>query len=234
MRETGQSPRPEDIVVFSILRPSTCEECGRELWKGECLQLEDGKPLCLTCADLDHLMFLPRGHAALTRRATKHSALRAVVVRFSTARKRYERQGILVEQGALEEAERECLADEEARAVARRRAAERRAWLDAEYVKEFAERVRERYPGCPPSEETAVAERACERYSARVGRSAAAKRFEPEAIDLAVGAHVRHAHTEYKALLARGWGRRDARSAVASRVGEILDAWRSHPRETMD
>jgi hypothetical protein len=93
--------------------------------------------------------------------------------------------------------------------------------------------VRERYPGCAPSEETVIAERACEKYSARVGRSAAAKRFDPEAIDLAVRAHVRHAHTEYEALMARGWSRGDARSAVASQVDQILEVWKSHPREAM-
>jgi hypothetical protein len=37
------------------------------------------------------------------------------VVRFSRARKRYERHGILVEADALERVEAECLADEQAR-----------------------------------------------------------------------------------------------------------------------
>jgi hypothetical protein len=225
-----QESDSDEIVVFSIVRDSICGECGRELWRGEFLRMEDGKPLCLTCADLDHLVFLPRGDAALTRRATKHSALHAIVVRFTRARKRYERQGILVEESALEKAERECLADEEARALARERAADRRARLDAEYVEKFAERVRGRYPGCAPSEERVIAERACERYSARVGRSAAAKQFDPEAIDLAVRAHVRHMHTEYETLLIRGWSRGDARAAVASRVEEILDGWIRHTR----
>jgi hypothetical protein len=36
-------------------------------------------PLCLTCADLDHLVFLGAGDAALTRRAKKASTLSAVV-----------------------------------------------------------------------------------------------------------------------------------------------------------
>ena len=40
--------------------------------------------------------------AALTLRAKKNSRLSAVVVRFSRARKRYERQGILVAEDALE------------------------------------------------------------------------------------------------------------------------------------
>jgi len=65
----------------------------------------------MSCADLDHLVFLARGDAALTLRARKHSGLSAVVVRFSRARKRYERQGVLVEEAALDQAEAECLAD---------------------------------------------------------------------------------------------------------------------------
>ena len=32
--------------------------------------------LCLACADLDHLEYLPRGNVALTRRAAKYSKLR--------------------------------------------------------------------------------------------------------------------------------------------------------------
>jgi hypothetical protein len=39
-----------------------------------------------------------------------------VVVRFSRARKRHERQGLLVEEAAVERAEQQCLSDEEARA----------------------------------------------------------------------------------------------------------------------
>jgi hypothetical protein len=73
------------IVVFSIIRDSTCAECGRDLYKGQLLRLEREQALCLTCADLDHLAYPPRGDAALTRRAKKLSKLHAVVVRFSRA-----------------------------------------------------------------------------------------------------------------------------------------------------
>jgi hypothetical protein len=73
--------------------------------------MEGERPLCLACADLDHLVYLPRGDTALTRRARKHSALSAVVVRFSRTRKRYERQGVLVEESALEQAGEECSAE---------------------------------------------------------------------------------------------------------------------------
>ena len=76
--------------------------------EGRFLRLEAERPLCLYCADLAHLVFLERGDAALTRRATRYSTLHAVVVRFSCARKRYERQGVLVEEKALAKAEDEC------------------------------------------------------------------------------------------------------------------------------
>lgn len=42
---------------------------------------------------MDHPTFLPSGDAALTRRAKRGSGMSAVVVRFSWARRRYERQG---------------------------------------------------------------------------------------------------------------------------------------------
>src|SRR5437870_10150053 len=96
----------KDIVVFSILKASTCGECKCELFKGAFLKMEAGQPLCLECADLDHPVYLPRGDTALTRRASKYSTLRVVVVRFSRARKRYERQGILVDEEALAREER--------------------------------------------------------------------------------------------------------------------------------
>jgi hypothetical protein len=215
-----------EIVVFSILKPSACAECGEELWKGSFLRMEKGKPLCLECADLDHLVFIPRGDAALTRRSRKYSTLSAVVVRFSRSRKRYERQGLLVESAALERAEEECLSDEAKRRIARDKAALVREQADHQYVAQFTESICSRYPDCPPDEAEAIAKHACEKYSGRVGRSAAAKSFGATAIDLAVKAHVRHTHTEYDRLLSRGWERSEARSAVLERVREIMERWR--------
>jgi len=115
--------QPPELIVFSTLRDSQCAECGAKLPQGSFLFMEGGQPLCLACADLDHLVYLPRGDAALTRRARKHSALAAVVVRFSRARKRYERQGLLVEDSALAKAEEERLSDEALRARRREREA---------------------------------------------------------------------------------------------------------------
>jgi len=107
---TSKAPvkKSEDIKVFISHRDSKCDECGEELGRKAWIKLEEGEgALCLACADLDQLVFLPTGDAALTRRARKHSVLSAVVLKFSKARGRYERQGLLVEENALEQAEAE-------------------------------------------------------------------------------------------------------------------------------
>jgi hypothetical protein len=102
-------------VVFMILRDSQCSECGAEIEQGSFLFMEAEQPLCLPCARFDDLEFLPSGDAALTRRAAKYSDRTAVVVRFSRSRGRYERQGVLVENAALEKAEQESSLDADKR-----------------------------------------------------------------------------------------------------------------------
>jgi hypothetical protein len=215
-----------DIKVFISNRDSICDECKEQLGSRAWITLERDKgALCLTCADLDHLIFLSSGDAALTRRSRNHSTLVAVVLKWAPARKRYERQGLLVEGQALEQAEQECLADSEIRARRREREAERRAELDEQYVKRFAERLRECFPGCPHGRENEIAEHACLKYSGRVGRSAAAKIFDEEAVRLAVIAHIRHRETNYDELLATGYDRWEARDQVNAEVGDILTNW---------
>lgn len=144
-----------EIIVLWARRGSQCARCGEELPRGSFLRLEDRAALCMECADLAHLVFLPRGDAALTRRASKRSRLLAVVVQWSRSRKRYERQGILVEEEALRRAEEECLSDAETREARRRRNAERRERLDYEYVRRFAQAASARddlHPGDEPVE----------------------------------------------------------------------------------
>lgn len=217
-----------DLKVFISHQDSTCDECGEQLGHHAWITLVEGKgALCLSCADLDHLLFLPAGDAALTRRAGKYSTLSAVVLKWSRARKRYERQGLLVEEAALQRAEQECLADEEVRARRREREAERRAELDGEYVQRFAARVRELFPSCPVGREQVIAEHACRKYSGRVGRSASAKSLDEEAIRLAVIAHIRHAETNYDELLSRGMEQREARDEVWDKIDAILARWRA-------
>jgi hypothetical protein len=215
-----------DLKVFISNRESKCDECGEELGHHAWITLqEDKSAVCLTCADLDHLVFLRSGDAALTRRARKHSRLSAVVLKWSRSRKRYERQGLLVEDEALELAEQECAADAETRESRRARAALRREELDANYISRFATRVRELFPHCPDERERVIAEHACRKYSGRVGRSAAAKDLDEDAVCLAVVAHVRHAETNYDDLLVNGLDRMEARRRVQDEVSRVLTDW---------
>lgn len=168
------------------------------------------------------------GDTALTRRATKYSERTAVVVRFIRARKRYERQGILVEILALEKAERECTEDADERATARMRGAERRGKEDRELVVRMAKQIGILFPGCPAHELAAIAEyTAVIRGSGRVGRTEAGRNLEEYALTAAVIAAVRHKHTEYDKLLAQGMDRATARQRVGDKIDEILAAWRT-------
>ena len=65
----------------------------------------------------------------------------------------------------------------------------------------------------------------------RVGRSAAAKQLDADAISLAVIAHVRHVETEYDTLLGRGMDRHDARLCVRARIQEVLADWEAPDHE---
>ena len=57
--------------MFDILRESKCADCGKDLLGGDFLFMEGERPLCLTCADLGHLVYPPRGDTALTPRARR-------------------------------------------------------------------------------------------------------------------------------------------------------------------
>jgi len=223
-----QPNQSEELKVFISTRESTCGECGENLGSKAWITLAGEKgALCLACADLDHLVFLPAGDTALTRRARKHSTLAAVVLKWSRTRKRYERQGLLVEEPALEKAEEKCLADSEVRTRRREREAVRREDVDRQYVEQFAQRVRELFPACPAGREITIAEHACLKYSGRVGRSASAKSLDEEAVRLAVIAHIRHRETAYDELLARGYERWEARAEVEVVVSLILNRWKA-------
>ena len=230
MKPTSADPQlsseAKDLVVFDLLRESKCADCGKELLGGDFLFMEGGHPLCLSCADLDHLVYLARGDTALTRRARKHSLLSAVVVRFSRARKRYERQGVLVEEAALERAEQECSADADKRSLRRERAEAYRDKQDQILATQMAESIRQMFPGCPLEEARAIAAHTSVRGSGRVGRTSAGRALEEEALRAAVIAAIRHRHTKYDRLLMRGVGRMEARDAVRDEIDRVLERWR--------
>jgi hypothetical protein len=97
--------RPGDLVAILPLNSDwKCHRCGGT---GDLPVMDDTGPACLRCVGLDDLEFLSAGNALLTRRAKAKSERHAVVVRFSRTRRRYERQGLLVEPQALAQARRE-------------------------------------------------------------------------------------------------------------------------------
>ncbi len=215
----------DDLKVFISNRDPSCGECGKVLDHHPWITLQGEQALCLECADLDHLVFLPAGNTALTRRARKYSTLCAVVLKWSRARKHYERQGLLVEEAALDQAEQECAGDEAERSALREKAAERREALDREFIKAFGQTIREQFPGCPPEREYEIARHACQKYSGRIGRSSAARELDPQAVRLAVIAHIRHQETEYDALLMRGLDRMEARARIQDDLNQVVRDW---------
>lgn len=120
-RLAQQQNQAPELVVISALKAWTCSKCGAGKDAGEFLVMEPPGPICMRCASMDHLYFLAAGDARLTRTARRISRLSPVVVRFSRSRKRYERQGILIEEEALDQAERECLSRQEAESRRRMR-----------------------------------------------------------------------------------------------------------------
>jgi hypothetical protein len=167
-------------VWISHREGERCAACAVEIERGTFIQMNREQGIrCVRCAGFGDLVFLPAGDTALTRRALALSTRTAIVVKFSRARRRHERQGALVEL----------------------------------------------FSACPPPEATVIARRACEKYSRRVGRSAAAKALDAEAVTLAVGAHIRHAYTGYEKLLARGLEPAEARRSVAGSIERRLREW---------
>ena len=225
-RLTQKLSSPAEPVVFEILRDSAYSECGAELARGSFLVMEAEQPLCLPCARLDNLEYLPAGDAALTRRSSRYSERTAVVVRFSRSRGRYERQGILVEQSALEKAEQECSEDAGERAKARAVGAARRREQDRELIARMTVEIGKLFPRCPLREAAAIATHTATRNSGRVGRTLAGRNLDEGALTAAVTAAVRHQHTEYDALLAGGMDRLRAREEIADRMRAILADWR--------
>ncbi|MFG1704909.1 DUF2293 domain-containing protein [Nonomuraea sp. M3C6] len=216
-------PKVPDLVAVAPLNDWTCATCGDT---GPYLIMEDDQPHCLTCADMDHLVFLPAGNAALSRRAKQESGLSAVVVQFNRRRKVYQRLGLLVEDAALAAAEERCLADEEVRLRRRDRDRVRRAEQDVEFQARMAAEIARLFPSCPDKRAQEIAEHAGQRGSGRVGRSAAARALDENAITLAVIASIRHLDTEYDSLLMSGVPRMAARDMIRDRIEGKLEEFR--------
>ena len=134
---------------------------------------------------------------------------------------------------ALEQAEQQCLADEDARMRRRERDRERRAGADGELQAHLAAEIVRLFPGCPAGRAEAIARHTSLRGSGRVGRSAAGRALDEKAITLAVVASVRHEDTDYDALLMAGVPRDDARERIRSAIDRVPEpGLRSSPART--
>ena len=101
--------KPPELVAHIVMHDTQCQQCKKELLKGNFLFMEADQLLCLNCAGFADLVFLGSGDPVLTRPSRKYSNKCIIVVKFSRARKRYERQGILVTEVAIQKAQQELV-----------------------------------------------------------------------------------------------------------------------------
>lgn len=176
--------------------------------------------------------FVARGEPALTRALLARGALRV----FDERRGKLVQVGVAATAAAIAAARAEVAATAGERAASRERSRERRERLEERYQADFDEAVRRLFPSIPERDRLAIVARACEVGSRRVGRCAAAKALDPDPIRLAVRAWIRHAHTEYDAILdragaGRAFGRaskearRQARQTIRAAVDRVATAW---------
>ena len=197
--------KPPDLVVIMPVKDWVCARC---TGTGDLLTMDDAGPLCMTCADLDHLVFLGAGDAALTRRAKKASVLSAVVVR-----------GVAAASGTSGRASwsRKQHSNRPNRSASPTRTwNSRRAWWP---------KSRGCFPRCPPERAEAIARHTALRGSGRVGRSAAGRALDEQSITLAVVASVRHQDTDYDSLLMSGVPRDLARDRIRPDIARVLVSW---------
>jgi hypothetical protein len=204
-----------------------CSACKKPVLLGQAYvaETEKHKGTCLSCSPFAKSAFLEPGNAALTRRSKKHSSYCGILFAWNKRRKRFERKGQYVEAKAITMAQVECEEDAKERALKNEKAAIKRVAEDKIYVAEFSVAIRKRYPNCPKNREVAIAKHACEKYSGRVGRTANAKQFDGEMIDLAVEAHIRHKETNYDSQFNKGVTKRTIRSNVKQDITKVLRKW---------
>jgi len=82
------------------------------------------------------------------------------------------------------------------------------------------------FPGCPPQRVAAISRHTGTRSSGRVGRSAAGRAFDPDAVTRAVLASVRHEDTAYDELLMAGVPRDEARERIRTDIDQVVERWR--------
>lgn len=100
---------------------------------------------------------------------------------------------------------------------------------DRKLTAHMADAILKLFPGCPPEEARVIAAHTALRGSGRVGRTAAGRGLETEALTAAVIAAIRHTRTHYDELLMTGQSRLDARNSIRNAVDRVIERWRHPP-----
>ena len=212
--------------VYVSTRPTVCGDCAQPIAARAWILLSQEKgTLCLSCADLAHLLYVPRMDVPLSTVIEKHSRLMVDLYQWNRYRKRHEPKGYLVDLPALLNAEEECLPDAEISVRRVQREAEWRRRFDRKFVERFAQAVRTFFPGCPDGEEHQIAAGACLQFGGTTGRRKPRSRPDELSVRMAVISYVRLRLTSYQELLASGYERWQARDAVDYTVNEVLSRW---------
>ncbi|MFD2763850.1 DUF2293 domain-containing protein [Micromonospora eburnea] len=135
-------------------------------------------------------------------------------------------RGLLVGEAAVEQAEQQCLSDEEARARRRERDRQRREVADERFQQDLAEQIGRRFPAARRCGRRRSADTPAPAAAAGWGRSAAGRALGPDAVTRAVVASVRHEDTAYDELLMAGVPREQARERVQDDIDQVLERWR--------
>ena len=97
---------PEGVVFRSVLALLCCE-CKKNFNKGTFFYCDEGRGLCLVCANLNKLEYLPREERNLTRHIVKSGVDFKRVVEFRYSDISYERIGILVDKESIRNAQKD-------------------------------------------------------------------------------------------------------------------------------
>lgn len=76
-----KKPEDDSLAVFYSDYDLKCAECGKDILKHSLIfNLPVKRAVCLSCAGLDKLVYLPSGNTALTVRSCKYPEVSAVVM----------------------------------------------------------------------------------------------------------------------------------------------------------
>lgn len=78
-----------------------------------------------------------------------------------------------------------------------------------------------------PKDAASIARHTAARGSGRVGRTAAGRALDDEALTLAAVAWIRHRRTAFDDLMMQGVDRAEAREWIRGAVDRVLEAWKT-------